>query len=140
MKKMPAKTAAETKSQFPGTVDEYLATVPPAERAILEKLRKTVRAAAPKAEETISYQMPAYKYFGHLVGFAAFKNHSTFFVMSGSFLEAHKDLVKGFETAKSGIHFTAERPLPSPLVRKIVKLRLRENIEKAGPKTRKAAK
>ena len=108
-------------------IDEYLATVPEDARSALQKLRKMIKAAAPKAEETISYQIPTFKHEGGLVGFAAFKNHCSFFVMSVSVMNAHRDILKTYDTAKSTIHFTADKPLPAALVKKLVKARMAEN-------------
>jgi uncharacterized protein YdhG (YjbR/CyaY superfamily) len=113
--------------EAPSSVDEYLAAVPEAARAALEKLRKTIRAAAPQATEGISYQMPAFKYRGALVAYAAFKDHCSFFPMSSRLIEAHKDELKSFETAKGTIRFQPDKPLPAALVKKIVKERIAEN-------------
>ena len=112
------------------TVDEYLANVPPGQRTALRKLRKIIQAAAPKATEVISYQMPGYKHGGYLVGFAAFKDHCSFFVGT-ALVNAHKAELEGFDTTKGGIHFTPERPLPAALVRKIVKARIAQNEGRA---------
>jgi uncharacterized protein YdhG (YjbR/CyaY superfamily) len=126
MKKATSKNGAGTNVPAK-SVDEYLRTVPPESRAVLEKVRKTIRAAAPKAEELISYQMPAYKHHGMLVFFAAFKNHCSFFVASKALVRTlHEDL-KRFDTSGVTIHFTADHPLPASLVKKIVKARVEEN-------------
>ena len=112
----------------PKTIDEYLATVSKDQRAALEKIRKTIRAAAPKAEECISYQIPAFRLGGKmLVGFGAGANHCSFFPMSSSTVAAHQDLLKAFETSKGTIRFQPDQPLPSALVRKLVKARIAEN-------------
>src|SRR4030095_10095004 len=115
-------------------VDEYLARVPAEQRALLEKLRQTIKAAAPQAEEVISYQIPSYKYHGMLVGFGAAKDFCSFFVMSSTFLAEHKDDLKGFDTTKSAIHFSAAKPLPASLVKKFVKQRMEQNETGASPK------
>ncbi len=117
------------------TVDDYLAAVPKEARAVLAKLRKTIRAAAPKAAEVISYQIPAYKHHGLLVGFAALKNHCTFHVMSPTVLRAHVGELKGFDLNKASIRFPADKPLPAALVRKLVKARIAEN--ETGAKLKK---
>ena len=96
-------------------------------RAALEKLRKTIKAAAPGATEVISYQIPAYRYHGLLVGFAAFKDHCTFHVMSPSLIRAHAAELKGYDLGKGSIRFPADKPLPAPLVTKLVKARIAEN-------------
>jgi len=108
-------------------VDEYLASVPEEARAALERLRKIIKATAPRAVEKISYQMPAFGYHGMLVGFAAFKNHCSFFVMGTSVMKAHKDELKHYDTATATIRFPVDKPLPVSLVRKLVKARMKEN-------------
>jgi len=108
------------------TVDDYLARVPPGQRTALQSLRKTIRAAAPQATEVISYQMPGYKHAGYLVGFAAFKDHCSFFVGT-SLVRSYKAELKRFDTTKGGIHFGPEKPLPAALVRELVKARIAEN-------------
>lgn len=112
-------------------VDEYLAAVPPDQRAALERLRKIIRAAAPKATEVISYGMPGYKYLGALVYFAAFKNHCSFFPASGKLIRAHQRELAGYELSKGTIRFTLDKPLPATLVRKLVKARAAENEARA---------
>ena len=111
----------------PGTVDEYLAALSDDKRAALERLRKIIRAAAPKAEECISYQIPAYRQDRMLVGFGATAKHCAFFLMSSSTVEAHKDELEGYDTSKGTIRFQADKPLPAALVRKLVKARMAEN-------------
>lgn len=108
-------------------VDEYLAAVPEDARATLEKLRKTIKTAAPKATEAISYQIPTYKYHGPLVAFAAFKNHCGFYVMSPAVMDAFKDELTPYDTAKATIRFPVDKPLPATLVRKLIKARIKEN-------------
>jgi len=111
----------------PSSVEKYLAALPEKQRAALERLRKTIRAAAPQATEGISYQMPAFKYRGTLVTYAAFKDHCSFFPMSSKLIEEHEDELKAFDTAKGTIRFQADKPLPAALVRKIVKERIAQN-------------
>jgi uncharacterized protein YdhG (YjbR/CyaY superfamily) len=111
----------------PKTIDEYLAALSDDKRAALEKLRKTIRAAAPKAEECISYQLPAFRQNGMLVGFGATANHCAFYLMSGSTVEAYKDELKDYDTSKGTIRFKSDKPLPDALVRKLVKARIAEN-------------
>ena len=97
-------------------------------RAALEKLRKTIKAAAPKAEEHISYGLAAFRLDGRvLVGFGAAKNHCAFYPWSGTTVAAHEDLLKGYDTSKGTIRFPANKPLPVALVRKLVKARIAEN-------------
>ena len=111
----------------PKTIDEYLAALSEDKRTALEKLRKTIRAAAPKAEECISYQLAAFRQNGMLVAFGATANHCAFYLMSSSTVEAHKDELKEYDTSKGTIRFQADKPLPVSLVRKLVKARIAEN-------------
>jgi uncharacterized protein YdhG (YjbR/CyaY superfamily) len=111
----------------PTTIDEYLATVSDDKRAALEKLRRTIRAAAPKAEEYIAYGVPSFRLNGPLVGFGATSKHCAFYLMSGSILETHKDDVEGYDTSKGTIRFQPDKPLPAALVRKLVKARIAQN-------------
>jgi len=108
------------------TIDEYLAALRNDKRVALEKLRRTIRAAAPKAEECISYQVPAFRLNGRmLVAFGAAAKHCSFY--PGAFpVEAHKKELKGYDTSKGTIRFPADRPLPAALVRKLVKARIAE--------------
>ena len=118
------------KDQSKGTeknVDEYLKALPQDVRAILEDLRKIIKASAPMAEEVISYQIPTYRYHGALVHFMAAKDYCSFFVVNKSILEEFKDELKGHDTSGTTIHFTVDNPLPSKLVEKIVKTRVKEN-------------
>lgn len=111
-------------------VDEYLAGVPKEARATLEKLRKTIKAAAPMASEGISYQMPMYKHHGMVIGFAAFKDHCSIFPGS-AVMDAHKEELKRYDTSKGTIRFPPTRPLPAALVKKLVKARMEENEARA---------
>jgi len=112
----------------PATIDGYLAGVSPDKRAALEKLRKTIKSAAPKAEECISYQIPAFRLEGKLlVGFCAATKHCSFFPMSSSMIAAHIDELGDYETSKGTIRFQADKPLSAAFVRKIVKARIAEN-------------
>ncbi len=108
-------------------IDTYLAAVPPEPRALLEQLRKTIRAAAPDATEAISYGMPTFKHLGGLVAFAAFKNHCSLFPMSYAVMEAHRQELGPHWTSTGTLQFTVENPLPAALVKKIVKARIAEN-------------
>jgi len=115
----------------PKDTDEYLARVPEPARTTLSKIRAVIRAAAPKeATECISYGMPAFRYEGALVGFAAFANHCSLFPMNAGLIVAFQDELKGYETAKGTIRFPVDKPLPAALVRKIVKARVAENESK----------
>jgi uncharacterized protein YdhG (YjbR/CyaY superfamily) len=112
----------------PKTIDGYLAALTEDKRAALEKLRRTIHAAVPKAEECISYGLAAFRLNGRpLVAFGATANHCAFFPMSSSTVAAHQDELKGFDTSKGTIRFAADKPLPVALVRKLVKARIAEN-------------
>ncbi len=113
----------------PKTIDDYLAALSADKRAALEKLRKIIGAAAPKAEECISYGLAAFRLDGKpLVAFGATANHCAFFPMSSSTVAAHKDELEDFETSKGTIRFQADKPLPVALVRKLVRARIAENV------------
>ena len=110
------------------SVEDYLAALPEAPRAALEKLRKTIKATAPEATETISYQMPAFKLDGRfLVSYAAFKDHCSLFPASTKVMEALGEEMKSYVSGKGTIRFTVDKPLPSALVKRIVKARIEEN-------------
>jgi len=117
------------KSKAPTTIDEYLATVSAEHRVALEKLRKTIRAAAPKAEECISYQIPTFKQNGMLVSFGAWRNHCAFYPGARP-IELHQDELKNFEVSKGTIRFQPNKPIPQALVRKMVKERVAQNESK----------
>jgi uncharacterized protein YdhG (YjbR/CyaY superfamily) len=108
------------------TIDEYLAALGHDKRAALERLRKTIRAAAPRAEECISYQLPAFRLDGRmLVWFGASANHCAFY--PGAVVEAHKAELKDYDTSKGTIRFQPANPLPATLVRKLVQARIAKN-------------
>jgi uncharacterized protein YdhG (YjbR/CyaY superfamily) len=111
------------------TIDDYLAALRDAhQRAALEKLRKTIQAAAPKAQECISYGLAAFRLNGRpLVAFGASSSHCAFYPMNGTMVEAYKTELKDYETSKGTIRFQADKPLPAALVRKLVKARIAEN-------------
>jgi uncharacterized protein YdhG (YjbR/CyaY superfamily) len=113
-------------------VDEYIASAPNDKRAALTKLRNTIKAAAPKANEIISYGMAGYKQGANRVAyFAYWKGHIALYGTSYEFIEAHAAELKPYVQSKGTIQFPADKPLPYPLVTKIVKARVAE-IEKAG--------
>ncbi len=117
----------------PKTIDEYLAALSDDKRAALEKLRKTIRAASPKAEECISYGLAAFRLNGRaLVAMGASANHCAFYPMNSTTVAAHKDELKDYDTSKGAIRFPADKPLPVALVRKLVKARIAENAERGG--------
>jgi uncharacterized protein YdhG (YjbR/CyaY superfamily) len=107
----------DTTIAIPKTVDEYLAALPEDQQQALEKVR----------QEVISYQIPTYKYKGPLVHFAAFKNHLSFVVVSKSIAQLFEKELAPFKSSGRTVHFTAEKPIPTALIKKIVKERMREN-------------
>ena len=112
---------------MPATVDDYLAALADDQRKALQKLRDTIRSAAPDASEAISYQMPAFTYQGRgLVSYAAFKDHFSLFPMSLGVMADYESELQPFVSGKGTIRFTADRQLPIALVRKIVKARMEE--------------
>ena len=111
----------------PRTIDEYLEGVRPQQRAALQRLRSQIRAAAPKAEECISYRIPAFRLGPMLVGFAATGEHCVFHLMSTKTLPAFARELKSYAKGKGSIRFEPSQPLPATLVRKLVKARIAEN-------------
>lgn len=112
------------------TVDDYLAALPDDQREALSELRDAIREAAPEATEKISYHMPMYMQQGHLVGFAAFKNHLSMMTTSTTLPKEMAKELERWEINNSVIKFTADNPLPKTLVKRIVKQRLKENAER----------
>lgn len=120
----------------PINVDEYISAFPVETKILLEQLRSTIKKAAPKAEEVISYGMPAYKINGMLVYFAGYKNHIGFYPTSSGIAHFKKDL-SIYKGAKGSVQFPLDKKLPLALISKIVKFRLAENSEKAKSKKQK---
>lgn len=120
--KKPAAKATPVK-----TVDDYLAKAPKDKRAGLVTLRKTIKAAAPKAAESISYGMPTFKQEGkRLAYFANWKDHYALYGMGSRFIEAHAPEMKRYAGSKGTIRFPADKPIPERLVTKLVKARIAE--------------
>lgn len=114
----------------PSNVDEYLAGVPEPARSTLSKVRAAIQSALPpEATETISYRIPAFKYKGSLLWFAAFKDHCSLFP-GASVIEAFKNELKDFHTSKGTIHFPVDKPPSAALLKKLVKARIAENERK----------
>ena len=121
----------------PEGVDAYLASVPPRVRALLARLRRTIKAAAPGAQEGISYSMPAYKLNEPLVFFAADDKHCGFYGVSKNVLTALKDELTPYRTSSTTLHFWLDKALPEKLVTEIVRRRVAEN-EGRAPAQRRA--
>ena len=126
----------KTDQATPKNIDEYIAGFPQEVRGILKKIRATIRKAAPNAEEAIKYRMPTFVLKGNLVHFAAFKKHIGFYPASTG-IEKFKDELSLYEGAKGSVRFPLEEPVPFGLISKIVKLRVKENLEKAEARGKK---
>jgi uncharacterized protein YdhG (YjbR/CyaY superfamily) len=125
-------TAKGNVAPTPKTVEDYLAAVPEPARSTLQRVRAAIRSVVPaEATEAISYGIPAFKYNGTLVWFAAFSDHCSLFP-TASVIKAFQNELKGFETSKGTIHFPVDKPLPAALVKKMVKARLAEKTQKHG--------
>ena len=120
----------------PKTIDEYIATFPKDVQDILEKVRATIRSAAPQAEETINYQIPTFLLKGNLVHFAAYKKHIGFYP-TPSGIEQFKDKISAYEWAKGSVQFPLDKPIPYDLISRITEFRVKENLERAAAKGRK---
>jgi uncharacterized protein YdhG (YjbR/CyaY superfamily) len=111
----------------PTTIDQYLEGVRPDQRAALDQLRRTIRAAAPEAEECITYGLAGFRMQGRaFVAFGATKDHCSFFPMSGTIIADHEDELGSFETSKGTIRFQPDKPIPARLVRTLVRARIGE--------------
>ena len=133
--KSGSRSSAAKGKGAPKNVDEYLAGVPEPARSTLNKIRAAIRSAVPpEATETISYRIPAFKYKGMLVWFAAFSDHCSLFP-TAAVIEAFKNELKGFSTSKGTIHFPTDKPLPAALVKKLVKARVAQNRKQETPLT-----
>src|ERR1051325_4245249 len=115
------------------TIDEYIAMFPEDVQAILQQVRETIRAAAPEATEKISYQMPTFFLNGNLVHFAAFKNHIGFYPAPQG-IDAFKEELSKFKGAKGSVQFPLDKPMPLNLISRIVKYRVKGNLQKAKKK------
>ena len=123
----------------PATIDEFIAGFPSATQVLMEQLRATIRAVAPEATETINYGIPTFILKGNLVHFSAYKNHIGFYP-GASGIEAFKDALSGYKSAKGSVQFPIDEPMPLELVREIVQYRVQQNLEMAALKTTKRAK
>jgi uncharacterized protein YdhG (YjbR/CyaY superfamily) len=117
----------------PVTIDEYIATFPPDVRRLLRQVRATIRKAAPEAQEKISYQIPTFFLHGNLVHFGAFKKHIGFYPAPTGLKQFEKELSR-YEGAKGSVRFPLDQPMPLALIARIVKFRVRKNLERAKGK------
>jgi uncharacterized protein YdhG (YjbR/CyaY superfamily) len=137
MKKSPRKrTVGAKKEARPATVEEYFSRVPPTAREALSKIRAAIRSVVPaEAIEVISYNIPAFKHNKVLVWYAAFSDHCSLFP-TGSVIEAFKGDLAGFSTSKGTVHFPFDKPMPTALIKKLVKARISKveskNVSRKG--------
>jgi uncharacterized protein YdhG (YjbR/CyaY superfamily) len=116
----------------PKTTDDYIALQPLEFRATLERLRAIIKSVVPEANEVISYQIPCFRYFYMLVGIGANKKYCSFYVMNPALLKEMKKELKGVMVSGSTIHFAPGASLPVSLIKKIVRIRMKENKERAA--------
>jgi uncharacterized protein YdhG (YjbR/CyaY superfamily) len=125
-----------TDQTAPKSMDDYIAEFPKDVQEILENIRRTIKKAAPDAEETINYQMPTFTLKGNLVHFAAYKKHVGFYPTPTGIEKFNKEL-SVYEGAKGSVRFPLDKPIPFDLISKIVKFRVKENLERAEAKRKK---
>jgi len=126
----------ETNKSTPKDIDQYIAGFPADVQEILEKVRLTIKKAAPDAKETISYQIPTFTLKGNLVHFAAYKKHIGFYPTSSG-IEKFKKEVSAYKWAKGSVQFPLNQPIPYELITQIVTFRVKENLERAEAKGKK---
>jgi uncharacterized protein YdhG (YjbR/CyaY superfamily) len=115
------------------SIDDYIAGYPPEVQEILQKVRETIREAAPEAEEAIKYRIPTFTLKGNLVHFGAFKKHIGFYPTSTG-IEKFQDELSAYESSRGAVQFPLDKPIPLDLVTEIVKFRVKENLERAAAK------
>jgi uncharacterized protein YdhG (YjbR/CyaY superfamily) len=120
----------------PKTIDEYITGFPPEVQDILQKIRATIKHAAPDAQEKISYQMPTFTLNGNLVHFAAFKNHIGFYPIPSG-IEAFKEDLSPYKQGKGSVQFPLDQPIPYDLIGRITAFRAQENLERAKAKKKR---
>ncbi len=121
---------ATTKQNDIEGVNKYISNLPIEQQIALERVRQIIKNTVPDAQEYLSYKMPAYHFHGMIGGFAAFKNHCSFFPWDSKTINVFKDELKGFKTSAGTIQFTPEKPLPEELLQKILWYRVAGNLEK----------
>ena len=126
----------KTEQTIHETIDEYIADFPPDVQAILKKLRATIRKAAPDAQEAMKYRLPTFVLNGNLVHFGAFKKHIGFYATPTGNEKFRKEL-SVYEGAKGSVQFPLDKPIPYDLVCRMVKFRVKENLEKSAAKRKK---
>ncbi|HEV7231568.1 MAG TPA: DUF1801 domain-containing protein [Bacteroidia bacterium] len=133
MKQSAVRIIGKTKAQKPQHVDEYIAGYPKDVQTKLQEVRKAIRKTAPKAEEIMSYGMPAYKWNGILVWFGAHTNHIGLYPRASG-IEAFSKELSGYKSAKGSVQFPLDEPMPIALIIKIIKFRLDENASRMKKK------
>jgi uncharacterized protein YdhG (YjbR/CyaY superfamily) len=135
------KAATKKTVKVPGlkfkTVDDYIATLPPATKKILKEMKKVIKEAAPQAEEKISYNIPSFHFNGVLVYFAAWREHVSIYPKSALMEKAIPELAK-YEGGKGTVQFPLDKPVPYGIIKKFVKFKLEEKLSKIK-KTKKAS-
>jgi uncharacterized protein YdhG (YjbR/CyaY superfamily) len=126
----------QSKQSAPATIDEYIAGFPPEVQSLMRKLRATIRKAAPRAEEKISYQIPTFYLQGQLVYFGGFKKHIGFYPGAAAIAKFKKEL-SAYKGAKGSVQFPFTEPMPLDLIDKIVKFRVKQNLAKAAAQAKK---
>jgi uncharacterized protein YdhG (YjbR/CyaY superfamily) len=116
----------------PKDFDEYVSRLPADSRATLEAMRKTIRSVAPEAEEVISYQLPTFRYHGLLVAIGARPNHCALYVLNPAVMDQLGKELARYDTSKGTIRFPIGKPMPAALLRKIVKARMAQNLQKSA--------
>ncbi len=122
-------------NQLPSNIDEYIAAFPTETQILLEQVRRAIREAAPEAEETISYAMPAFKLNGTLVYFAGYKHHIGFYATPDGH-EAFKEELAVYKTGKGSVQFLLKQPMPLDLIKRMVAFRVKENEAKIKSKAK----
>lgn len=125
--------AMTMKGPTPANIDEYIAGFPKDVQKVLKEMRSTINKAAPEAEEKISYAIPTFALKGNLVHFAAYKNHIGFYPAPRG-IAAFKNELSKYEGGKGTVQFPLDKPLPISLITKIVKFRVKDNLERAKTK------
>ena len=121
---------ATTKQNDTEGVNKYISNLPVEQQITLERVRQIIKNTVPEAQEYLSYKMPAYHFHGMIGGFAAFKNHCSFFPWDSKTIDVFKDELTGFKTSAGTIQFTPEKPLSEELLQKILRYRVASNLEK----------
>lgn len=127
----------EANQPIPKTIDEYIAGFPKETQVILQKVRKTIREAAPEAKEAIKYAMPTFVLEGNLVHFAAFQHHVGLYPAPAG-IDKFKEALSIYKTGKGSVQFPLDHPIPYCLIREITVFRVGENLEKAKKRKKPA--